>query len=83
MTADVFWAVTAVITLQPKTPRAENVFRSAWIPAPPPLSEPAMVKALATKMQPRIYEIPREPPRVNGANRTKVPGSLMAPRYRR
>src|SRR6202167_3906982 len=44
-TAVLFWAVTAVTTLVPKTPRAANVFRSAWIPAPPPESEPAMVRA--------------------------------------
>ena len=40
-----FWAVRQVIALVPKTPRAENVLRSAWIPAPPPLSDPAIVMA--------------------------------------
>src|SRR3989442_6601281 len=40
-----FWAVTAVITLIPKTRNAEKVLRSAWMPAPPPESEPAMVRA--------------------------------------
>ena len=44
-TAVVFWAVTAVRTLVPNTPRAAKVFRSAWMPAPPPESEPAMVMA--------------------------------------
>src|SRR5512134_712605 len=34
------------MALVPKTPNAANVFRSAWMPAPPPLSEPAMVSAL-------------------------------------
>src|SRR5437773_1965408 len=29
----------------PKTPRALNVLRSAWIPAPPPESLPAIVRA--------------------------------------
>ena len=38
-----FWAVTAVIALSPCTPNAANVFRSAWMPAPPPESLPAMV----------------------------------------
>src|SRR5690242_17398708 len=42
----VFWAVTAVTTLLPYTPSAANVFRSAWMPAPPPESEPAIVRAL-------------------------------------
>src|SRR5881628_3912791 len=43
-----FWAVTAVITLIPNTRNAEKVLRSAWMPAPPPESEPAMVRALGT-----------------------------------
>ena len=42
-TSNVFCAVMAVIALVPKTPCAANVFRSAWIPAPPPESEPAIV----------------------------------------
>ena len=37
--------VIAVITLVLKTPSAEKVFKSAWIPAPPPESEPAIVNA--------------------------------------
>ncbi|MNY11419.1 hypothetical protein D3C86_1444470 [compost metagenome] len=36
-------AVMAVIALMPKQPSALKVFRSAWMPAPPPESEPAMV----------------------------------------
>ena len=40
-----FCAVRQVMALVPCTPSAANVFRSACIPAPPPLSEPAMVKA--------------------------------------
>ena len=43
-----FCAVTAVSTLMPKTRNAENVLRSAWMPAPPPESDPAMVSALGT-----------------------------------
>ena len=42
-TPTVFCAVTAVITLIPKTPNWWKVLRSAWIPAPPPESEPAIV----------------------------------------
>src|SRR3954464_285567 len=43
VTRTVFCAVTAVIALVPYTPSAANVFRSAWMPAPPPESLPAMV----------------------------------------
>jgi hypothetical protein len=35
-----------VIAVIPNTPSALNVFRSAWIPAPPPESEPAIESAL-------------------------------------
>ena len=42
-----FCAVTAVSTLIPCTPRASIVLRSAWMPAPPPESEPAMVSTRA------------------------------------
>jgi hypothetical protein len=45
-TPRVFCAVTAVIAVVPYTPWAANVFRSAWIPAPPPESLPAMVRAV-------------------------------------
>ena len=36
----------AVITEQAKLPVADMALISAWIPAPPPLSEPAMVKTI-------------------------------------
>src|SRR3546814_1138970 len=39
-------AVRAAIADRPCTPCAAKVFRSAWMPAPPPESEPAMVSAL-------------------------------------
>ena len=42
VTPQVFCAVTAVITLMPNTPWAAKVFRSAWMPAPPLLSLPAI-----------------------------------------
>ena len=45
ITPSVFCAVTAVIADVPKTPCAANVFRSAWMPAPPPESLPAIVSA--------------------------------------
>src|SRR5215216_6250277 len=41
-------AVRAASTDMPNTRNAENVLRSAWIPAPPPESEPAMVSAFGT-----------------------------------
>jgi hypothetical protein len=45
-TPRVFWAVTAVMATEPWTPSAEKVLMSASMPAPPPESDPAMVKAL-------------------------------------
>ena len=45
-TPRVFCAVIAVMTDVPKTPKRWKVLRSAWIPAPPPESEPAMVSAI-------------------------------------
>jgi hypothetical protein len=45
-TPSVFCAVTAVIADVPNTPNRMNVFRSAWMPAPPPESEPAIVSAI-------------------------------------
>ena len=42
-TSQVFCAVMAVMAEVPNTPMADMVFRSACIPAPPLLSEPAMV----------------------------------------
>ena len=40
-----FCAVRQAMALAPWTPSAAKVFKSAWMPAPPPLSEPAMVSA--------------------------------------
>src|SRR5271165_1159703 len=45
-TAEVCCAVTAVTAQQPCTPWAAKVRRSACRPAPPPESEPAMVRAI-------------------------------------
>ncbi len=50
LTPRVFCAVSAVITEAPKTPSAAKVFRSAWMPAPPDESEPAMVSATGVVM---------------------------------
>lgn len=38
--------VMAVMTLQPCTPRACMACKSAWMPAPPPESDPAMVQTM-------------------------------------
>jgi hypothetical protein len=48
-TPTVLWAVIAVIAEVPCTPQRANALRSAWIPAPPPESEPAIV--IATGMR--------------------------------
>src|SRR3977135_1092228 len=48
LTPTVFWAVIAVIAVVPCTPQRANAFRSAWMPAPPPESEPAMASAVCT-----------------------------------
>ena len=42
VTASVFCAVIAVIAVVPCTPARAKALRSAWIPAPPPESEPAI-----------------------------------------
>ena len=42
VTPTVFWAVIAVIAVIPWTRQAANALRSAWIPAPPPESDPAI-----------------------------------------
>src|SRR5829696_2239528 len=48
-TSTVFWAVKATIALVPWQPSRANAFRSAWIPAPPPESEVAIVRQRGTK----------------------------------
>jgi hypothetical protein len=47
----VFWAVIAVIAVVPNTPRRMNTRRSAWMPAPPPESDPAIVIAIRVMQQ--------------------------------
>jgi hypothetical protein len=49
VTPTVFWAVRAVIAVMPWTPQRANAFRSAWIPAPPPESEPAIDSTAGTE----------------------------------
>src|SRR6266851_6563837 len=43
-TPSVFWAVKAVIAVAAKAPMAVTALMSAWIPAPPPESEPATIR---------------------------------------
>ena len=50
-TALVFCQVTAVIAVIPCTPQRANAFRSAWMPAPPPESEPAMDSTRGTRCE--------------------------------
>ena len=60
-TPTVFCAVIAVIAVIPCTPQRAKAFRSAWMPAPPPESEPAIestagiASAELTVAQPRCH----------------------------
>src|SRR5204862_8166935 len=49
VTAFVFWAVNAVSAVAPCTPAWANALRSAWIPAPPPESDPAIDRHTGTR----------------------------------
>ena len=46
LTPVVFWIVTAVIAVIAYEPRAVTVLMSAWIPAPPDESDPAIISIL-------------------------------------
>ena len=48
-TPTVFCAVSAVIAVVPCTPQRAKALRSAWIPAPPPESEPAIERQAGTR----------------------------------
>src|SRR5438874_11153109 len=48
-TPTVLCAVTAVLAVVPWTPARANAFRSAWIPAPPPESDPAIARQTCTR----------------------------------
>ena len=50
VTAAVFCAVSATSADIPWQPAAANAFRSAWIPAPPPESDVAIVNTRGTLM---------------------------------
>src|SRR5436189_3209713 len=51
-----FWAVKQARTEVPWTPNAAKVFKSAWMPAPPPESEPATVRAMGSVRMPYLYK---------------------------
>ena len=57
LTPVVLCAVTAVIAVIPCTPQRANAFRSAWTPAPPPESEPAMLSTVRVLVDPRSVEL--------------------------
>ncbi len=61
VTPTVFWAVIAVIAVIPWTPQAANALRSAWIPAPPPESDPAIESTHGIR---RADEVPDTPARL-------------------
>ena len=75
VTPTVFCTVIAVIAVVPCTPARANALRSAWIPAPPPESEPAIERTTGTRAR-RSW-----PPRVaHAAHRTDpvAPAGLAA-----
>ena len=51
VTPRVFCAVSATIADMPCAPQRAKAFRSAWIPAPPPESDEAIVRARKTQRQ--------------------------------
>ncbi len=58
VTPTVFCAVIAVIAVIPCTPTFANTFRSAWIPAPPPESEPAIERTAGGREGMRADYVP-------------------------
>ena len=54
VTPIVLCAVSAVIAVIPCTPQRAKAFRSAWIPAPPPESEPAIDSTAGTDIEMRL-----------------------------
>ena len=73
VTAVVFWAVSATSALVPYAPAAANAFRSAWMPAPPPESDVAIVNARGTTQLP-------SPVRAGSGSTGVISAPLGAPR---
>jgi len=57
VTPVVFWAVRAVMALMANTPLAVMVLMSAWMPAPPLESLPAIVNAVFILISPFRIEV--------------------------
>jgi hypothetical protein len=54
----VSWTVIAVTAEVPNTPKAWKVLRSAWMPAPPPESLPAIVRATGGRTTASMLSLP-------------------------
>ena len=67
-----FWAVIAVIAVIPCTPQRANAFRSAWIPAPPPESEPAIESTVGIGLPAAIAAQPRSAATGGGSSWVRV-----------
>ena len=74
-----FCTVIAVMAVMPYTPSALNVLRSAWMPAPPPESDPAIVSARGRGGVTWLAVIGSGPSRV-GASGRSVPSASTAVR---
>ena len=68
-------------TDMPYTPAAANAFRSAWIPAPPPLSEVAIVSARGTRNATPFAGMTRI--RFDGCDLSPAQGTPVAEAYPR
>jgi hypothetical protein len=83
-TPSVFCAVSAVIAVMPKQPSAAMVFRSAWMPAPPPLSDPAMDRTRAYRKAASWFKgAPSRAKQVLRRVRTRPRGSGLQLSFRR
>src|SRR5580692_7377482 len=58
VTPRVFWAVSATMADMPCAPQRAKAFRSAWMPAPPPESEEAIVRTLGIMLLPLLRHLP-------------------------
>ena len=75
LTPTVFWAVRATIADMPWAPQRAKAFRSAWMPAPPPESEDAIVSTRGTQAVPRVGRVMPGPPASRPAGSTPARAS--------
>jgi hypothetical protein len=75
----VFCAVIAVIAVVPCTPARANALRSAWIPAPPPESEPAIDRQIGMRLGRDTAAKDRTVPRTPGRAR-RADAAVYGPR---